>query len=320
VRKRILIILIVMKGFSSESQMKYWEDIYSCEDSISTNLEYSVQQYFKIFKKFGVNQFDNWLNAIKLSERIKSNYSDSLILILSKELDLNEITNPKSKNYYKLYLPSLESKILKYYNIESSVEKRKLSKETLNKWDKLRRKDQIPRMFSFMISNKLLRKIDNRNREKFYQLYEENNFKLPNRLDFGRLNSLEPYWVLFQHSGFNYKDSIEKNNLINMDYILKQELMKGNLSPKYTQYHIIYQILRSVNNGEEYHFEKSDDFISYWFLYKNYQNFIDFKNAISDEKLIFINQVRKRYLMQEIDDNFFNKKMLFENLGLTFVG
>ena len=296
----------------------YWKEIYICEDSIERNSMFSVKMYYDIFQKYGIKQMDNWWNAVNLSEKINPKYTDSLLILLSKELDLSIITNPKSESYFKLYLPSLEKKILKYNNPEQSLDKRKLDKIIFKKWAILYRKDQFPRRFGGLISLKQLKKIDEKNRQLFYLLYKENNCNLPNRIDFGRLNYMEPYWILFQHFNLNYKDINKNNNEINMDNILNWELFKGNLSPKYTQYHIVYQIYRAVDKGNEPLFKKTEDFSKYWFLYKQKNTLENLLEDITIEQLKFINDVRERFFMEKIDEDFFNKKKFVEISGFIF--
>ena len=177
-------------------------------------------------------------------------------------------------------------------------------------------RDQFPRLFGELISIKRLKKIDEKNRQKFYLLYKENNYNLPNKLDFGRPNYMEPYWILFQHFSLNYRDTNKIKNDLNMDNILFWELNKGNLSPKYTQHHLIYQIYRSVNKGNEPLFKKSDDFSKYWFLYKQKNTLENLLEDITVEQLKFINNVRERFFMEKIDEDFFYKKKYFENNGL----
>lgn len=163
---------------------------------------------------------------------------------------------------------------------------------------------------------KILQKIDKKNRQLFFEKYDQNANNLPNRIELGRLLNLEPYWCLFQHYNINYRSVDTLNTAINMDMILQNELRKGNLNPKYIQYHIIYQVMRDIDKGEIKIFTKPDEFMKSWFAYKNVISFEDLQKQISQEQIDFINAIRDRFCMEKLEYAFFLKKNYFEENGL----
>lgn len=119
------LLLSFIQYTSSAQEFNYWNEIFKCEKNVGVNNELAVKDYFQVFRSNGVRQIDNWWNAIIIAERQKSPYSDSLVRILARELDLSLLLDKKTKLYYKSKIPNCGNLITKYITVQNSKKLKK---------------------------------------------------------------------------------------------------------------------------------------------------------------------------------------------------
>ncbi|MBK9192661.1 MAG: hypothetical protein IPM77_14845 [Crocinitomicaceae bacterium] len=317
---RLISILIVISfhNHSFTQTHSYWSEIIEAENKfVLKEYDASASAYYNTFLYYGVNDVENWFNAIFISEQFSSDkvYSDSLIFLILKEIDIFDLRSfdePISRLPKLIYV----SDTIQHKNYITLNEKQR---QLYSKWKLLERKDQRPRKFpySIFVSNKKLHTIDSLNREKLIKLYNQNGKTLPSSINFGQPNKTTPYWFIFQHSTYNWKES--KVNNSRLQQILFDELSKGKVSPESAQFHLIYTVAREISHGaSEIIYNDPQNFISDWFNIVKFNSMTDLQHEINIDELTFINELRKQIYLEEINDAYLRKRLLFIEQNLYF--
>lgn len=294
----------------------YWNQITKAEDYFyKEKVDSSLLTYVTTFRKFGIRQMDNWYNAVYISKETHGfqNYTDSLIQLLIAEDNLYslKLLDKKSKRITQLQL--ISDTISKRTYLKSINRKKIQFKE----WKKLEKKDQRIRKFplGIFVSNKKLGYYDSLNRQTFYSLYKKYNSCLPNKLDFWEFETMEePYWVIFQHSYFDWK-SIDSSAPLTK--IMLDELGKGSLSPKGIQYCLIYSILRDIDIRKiDIVYKDSQKLLTDWFKVANFGSMNELLKVVNEDELKFINQLRTSIGLEEITDFYLGKRKKLKEFNL----
>lgn len=313
-----IICVISFHNYLSAQSRSYWSEIIEAENKFVTKeYDVSTSAYYNTFLYYGVNDLENWFNAIFISEQFSSDrvYSDSLIILILKEINIFDQRNFEEQISR---LPKLiyVSDTIQHKNYKTLNKKHR---QLYSKWKLLERKDQRPRKFpySIFVSNKKLHTIDSLNQEKLIELYYQNGNTLPSSIDFGRPNKTTPYWIIFQHSNYDWKENTV--NISRLQQILFDELSKGKVSPKSAQYHLIYTVAREISHGAtEIIYKDPQNFISDWFNIVKFNSMTDLQHEINIDELTFINELRRQIYLEEINDAYLQKRLIFIEQNLYF--
>lgn len=286
----------------------YWNQITKAEDYFyQEKTDSSLTSYLTTFRKFGIRHMDNWYNAVYISQETEGfqNYTDSLIQLLIEEDNVYtlKLLDTKSKRITQLQL--ISDTISKKAYVKTAQRK----KIEFREWKKLEKKDQRIRKFplGIFVSNKKLGYYDSINRQTFYTLYAKSDSCLPNKLDFWEFEMMEePYWVIFQHSYFDWKSSDSPEPL---KKIILDELSKGSISPKGVQYCLIYSVLRDIDVRKiDLVYKDSQKLLADWFKVVNFGSMTDLLKEVNEDELKFINQLRTSIGLEEITDFYLGKR------------